>query len=174
MVKHTFTEDTHPSHNQPSHGFGNSASQPHFAWMEDPNFEKSFRQMDSTHESTEGYSRQYKNGKTLHGQMEYRQLKLQVGKKVQIRTPAHNAGRCKAQSRSQTLPHGHTRVSQIFRFCCLADRWCIWWNVAHMPNFRAFGSSPVQHNGFKVYYINLLHKSDFGDKSANLTPKTCM
>ena len=68
----------------------------------------------------------------------------------------------------------YIRVSQIFRFRCLADRWCISWNVAHMPNFRPFGSSPVQHNGFKVYYINLLHKSDFGDKSANLTPKTCM
>ena len=70
--------------------------------------------------------------------------------------------------------HCSIRVSQIFRFRCLADRWCISWNVAHMPNFRPFGSSPVQHNGFKVYYINLLHKSDFGDKSANLTPKTCM
>ena len=68
----------------------------------------------------------------------------------------------------------YIRVSQIFRFRCLADRWCISWNVAHMPNFRPFGSSPVQHNGFKVYYINLLHKSDFGHKSANLTPKTCV
>ena len=108
----TFTEDTHPSHNHPCHGLGNSASQPHFAWMEDPNFVKSFRQMDSTHESTEGYSRQYKkwqNTPRSDGISPTQNYK--VGTQVQIRTPAQDAGHCKAQSRSQTLPHGHTTTS---------------------------------------------------------------